>query len=92
MKTNKTKNRLIITTHSPYVLETFNNHLKKDKIKDIQIEDEQIQNIEALNPEKLNCWFAEKECLPFSYPLISESHPEHWWIKKKSEKEKIRFS
>lgn len=57
---NKTKNRLIITTHSPYVLETFNNHLKKDKIKDIQIEDEQIQNIEALNPEKLNAYLLEK--------------------------------
>jgi predicted ATPase len=41
--------QIFISTHSPYVIESFNNHLKKDKIKTLNIEDEEIQNIEALS-------------------------------------------
>lgn len=58
---NKTKIKFLITTHSPYVLETFNNHLKKDKIKGITIEDDEIQKLEPLNPRKLNAYLMEKE-------------------------------
>lgn len=41
--------QIFISTHSPYVIESFNNHLKKDKIKKLSIEDKEIEQIEALS-------------------------------------------
>lgn len=54
-------NRLIITTHSPYILESFNNHLKKDKIKDMKIDDEDIKKIEPLNSKNISAYLLGKE-------------------------------
>lgn len=41
--------QFIVTTHSPYIVEALNNHLKKDKIKNLPINDEQIQQLQAVN-------------------------------------------
>ena len=54
-------NRLIITTHSPYILESFNNHLKKDKIKDMKIDDEDIKKLEPLNSKNISAYLLGKE-------------------------------
>lgn len=57
----QTENRLIITTHSPYILESFNNHLKKDKIKDMKIDDEDIKKVEPLNSKNISAYLLGKE-------------------------------
>ena len=54
-------NRLIITTHSPYILESFNNHLKKYKIKDMKIDDEDIKKLEPLNSKNISAYLLGKE-------------------------------
>ena len=54
-------NRLIITTHSPYILESFNNHLKKYKIKDMKIDDEDIKKLEPLNSKNISAYLLDKE-------------------------------
>jgi len=51
--------QIFITTHSPYIIESFNNHLKKDKIKNIDIDDEDINSIEALSPKNLTAYLLE---------------------------------
>ena len=51
--------QIFITTHSPYIIESFNNHFKKDKIKNIKINDEDIENIEALSPKNLMAYLLE---------------------------------
>jgi predicted ATPase len=51
--------QIFITTHSPYIIETFNNHLKKDKIKNIDIDDEEIKSIEPLSPKNISAYLLE---------------------------------
>lgn len=53
--------QIFISTHSPYVIESFNNHLKRDKIKDMNIEDEDIKGFEALSPQNIKAYLLEKE-------------------------------
>lgn len=53
--------QIFISTHSPYVIESFNNHLKKDKIKKMKIDDIEIQNLEALNSKNISAYFLSKE-------------------------------
>lgn len=53
--------QIFISTHSPYVIESFNNHLKKDKIKKMKIEDTEIQSIEALNPKNISAYYLSKD-------------------------------
>ena len=53
--------QIFISTHSPYVIESFNNHLKKDKIKKMKIDDIEIQNLEALSPKNISAYFLSKE-------------------------------
>jgi ABC-type multidrug transport system ATPase subunit len=51
--------QIFITTHSPYIIESFNNHLKKDKIKNIKTDDEYINDIEPLNPKNITAYLLE---------------------------------
>lgn len=51
--------QIFITTHSPYIIESFNNHLKKNKIRNIDIEDKEIENVEPLNPKNLTAYLLE---------------------------------
>lgn len=55
--------QIFISTHSPYVIESFNNHLKKDKIKKMKINDTEIQNIEALIPKNVSAYYLSKDSL-----------------------------
>jgi len=56
--------QIFISTHSPYIIEAFNNHLKKYKIKDKEINDEYIQKIEPLNPKDIKAYLLkEKDCV-----------------------------
>jgi ABC-type multidrug transport system ATPase subunit len=51
--------QIFITTHSPYIIESFNNHLKKDKIKNIKTDNEDINNIEPLSPKNITAYLLE---------------------------------
>ncbi len=53
--------QIFISTHSPYIIESFNNHLKKDKIKNMNIEDEEIKLLEALNPKNMKAYLLEEK-------------------------------
>ena len=53
--------QVFISTHSPYVIESFNNHLKKYKIKDMDIEDKDIKSIESLNPKNISAYLLKKD-------------------------------
>jgi len=53
--------QIFISTHSPYIIESFNNHLKKYKIKDKIIKDEDIQNIEPLNPQDIKAYLLKEK-------------------------------
>lgn len=55
--------QIFISTHSPYILESFNNHLKRDKIKNMDIEDKDILNMEPLSPRNTMAYFLNKEGL-----------------------------
>jgi predicted ATP-binding protein involved in virulence len=48
--------QFIVTTHSPYIVESLNNHLKKDKIKSLIINDEQIQQLEAVDYQDVSAY------------------------------------
>ncbi|MEA2027736.1 MAG: AAA family ATPase [Campylobacterota bacterium] len=52
--------QIFISTHSPYVIESFNNHLKKSKIKSLHTDDSEIAEIEALDPKnKITAYLLE---------------------------------
>jgi len=53
--------QIFISTHSPYVIESFNNHLKRDKIKEMDIEDTEIKQLEAFSPKKMKAYLLEKK-------------------------------
>ena len=52
--------QIFISTHSPYILESFNNHLQRDKIKDINIDDKEIKNIEPLSYKETTAYLLEE--------------------------------
>jgi len=51
--------QIFLATHSPYVIESFNNHLKRFKIKDNEIEDKDIKNIQPLDPNNLKAYLLD---------------------------------
>lgn len=53
--------QIFISTHSPYIIESFNNHLKKDKIKNLEIEDEEISTFEGLSPKNIRAYLLEEK-------------------------------
>ena len=54
-------NRLKITTHNQYILESYKKNLKKDKIKDMKIDDEDIKKLEPLNSKNISAYLLGKE-------------------------------
>ena len=63
--------QIFISTHSPYILEAFNNHLKKFKIKDIDLNSfdldnstkNKIKNLEPLNSKDLKAYLLKENYL-----------------------------
>ncbi len=55
--------QIFISTHSPYVIESLNNHLKRHKIEKLDIEDSEIKNIVPLNPKKISAYLLENNSL-----------------------------
>jgi len=53
--------QIFISTHSPYVIESFNNHLKKFKIRNKKITDNDIKNIEPLDPKNLKAYLLKEK-------------------------------
>ncbi len=51
--------QIFIATHSPYIIESFNNHLKRDKIKGIPIDDKEIKSIEPLDYKKTTAYLLD---------------------------------
>nr|WP_291323196.1 AAA family ATPase [Desulfonatronospira sp.] len=51
--------QFILTTHSPFVLESLNNHLKREKIKDLEIQQVEIQNIMSLRQDMVKAYVLE---------------------------------
>jgi len=48
--------QIFLATHSPYVIESLNNHLKKYKIRDLKTDNKEISNIEPLNPQNTTAY------------------------------------
>lgn len=55
--------QFILTTHSPYIIESLNNHLKKDKIKDLKINDSEIKALEPINQKTIKVYMLENNKL-----------------------------
>jgi len=53
--------QIFVSTHSPYVIESFNNHLKRFKIKDLPIDDKDILSLEPLDFNKATAYLLEKD-------------------------------
>lgn len=51
--------QIFITTHSPFIIESFNNHLKKHKIQDKKTDDTDIENIVPLAPKDITAYLLE---------------------------------
>ncbi len=68
--------QIFIATHSPYILEAMNNHLKKYKIRNNKIEDEEISAIEPLDPNNLSAYLLENgqntDILDSEYKLLDD--------------------
>jgi predicted ATP-binding protein involved in virulence len=53
--------QFIITTHSPYIIESVNNHLIRSQIKNENIKDENIQRLSPISPEDLQAYYLTNE-------------------------------
>ncbi len=51
--------QFLFTTHSPYVIESVNNHLKREKISNLAIDDQAIAHIEPLSPDHTGAYLLE---------------------------------
>jgi predicted ATP-binding protein involved in virulence len=52
--------QFILTTHSPYVVGSINNHLKRDRIKKRTIDDPVAQKLLALDPSQVAAYLMQK--------------------------------
>ena len=52
-----TNTQFILTTHSPYIIESVNNHLQRFHIEDMTINDQDIQQILPISPEEVKAYF-----------------------------------
>jgi predicted ATP-binding protein involved in virulence len=52
-----TKTQFILTTHSPYIVESVNNHLQRYHIADMTINELEIQQIAPLSPKEVTAYF-----------------------------------
>jgi len=49
--------QFIISTHSPYIVEAINNHLKRQTISSLKLEDQDIQELYPLQPSDVEGYF-----------------------------------
>jgi predicted ATP-binding protein involved in virulence len=49
--------QFIISTHSPYIVEAINNHLKRQTISSLKLEDQDIQELYPLQPTDVEGYF-----------------------------------
>jgi predicted ATP-binding protein involved in virulence len=61
--------QFILTTHSPFVVEALNNHLKRDKLGSLATEDEEIDNLIPLSTDQVRAYLMENGT---KQPLIDE--------------------
>ncbi|MDY6930038.1 MAG: AAA family ATPase [Pseudomonadota bacterium] len=61
--------QFILTTHSPFVVEALNNHLKRDKLGSQATQDEEIDNLIPLSTEQVRAYLMENGT---KQPLIDE--------------------
>lgn len=57
--TTFTNTQFIVTTHSPFVVEALNNHLKRDKLEGQQILDEEIDSLLPLSTQQVQAYLME---------------------------------
>lgn len=53
--------QFIVTTHSPYIIESVNNHLIRSQIKNENIKDDNIQRLSPISPEELQAYYLTNE-------------------------------
>lgn len=51
------KVQFIVSTHSPYIVESLNNHLKRQAIDSLPIEDEALKGLLPLDPKQVEAYF-----------------------------------
>jgi predicted ATP-binding protein involved in virulence len=49
--------QFIVTTHSPYIIESANNNLKRHQIRNLSIESEEIRQLVPLDPADTSAYF-----------------------------------
>jgi predicted ATP-binding protein involved in virulence len=55
--------QFIVTTHSPYIIESVNNHLIRSQIKTENIKDETILKLSSISPDDLRAYYLTNEVL-----------------------------
>jgi predicted ATP-binding protein involved in virulence len=63
------KTQFILTTHSPFIIESVNNHLQRYHIQALPTEDEEILTIDPVAPAEVKAYFISKEK---EIPLMDE--------------------
>jgi predicted ATP-binding protein involved in virulence len=51
--------QFIVTTHSPYILESINTHLQRFKIDGLKIKDKVIREVLPISPDSVSAWLLE---------------------------------
>lgn len=49
--------QFIISTHSPYIVESVNNHLKRHTVRNLKLEDDAIKALYSLDPKDVEAYF-----------------------------------
>lgn len=74
--------QFILTTHSPYIVGSINNHLKRHRIKEHHLEDASIQELLPLDPDDVAAYLLTKDkresLLDQKYGLIDDRLLEHF--------------
>lgn len=55
------KTQFLLTTHSPFIIESINNHLQRNKIIDLENLNGEVQNIEPLDPNDVRAYFINNQ-------------------------------
>lgn len=53
--------QFILTTHSPYIIESVNNHLQRWHIKELQAGSREIEKILPISPKEVAAWYIDHE-------------------------------
>jgi predicted ATP-binding protein involved in virulence len=55
------KTQFLLTTHSPFIIESVNNHLQRHHILAIPTEDKEILGIEPISPDDVKAYFIQEK-------------------------------